>query len=210
MAGFGPPHRGPRPGHRPQHAHHPLCRACCERAWLCVERRVQEPRRGEHLEAVNTSLPPNGTVSALAIDPSTPTTLYAGTNDGVFAITFEGLTLRLRLNQPTFQTGNQLSLTAEVIPGLTPVTVDVYIALQPPGCTSFACLLFWQGGFNFTTTPQPLLRNWRLSPFTGPIFTYTFGGTEPVGSYVWLGAFVGPGTLTLVGEVTQASFTFYP
>ena len=36
-----------------------------------------------------TSLGPEGaTVTALAIDPSTPTTLYAGTWDGVFAITF--------------------------------------------------------------------------------------------------------------------------
>jgi hypothetical protein len=52
-------------------------------------------------------------------------------------------TLTLSLNQPTFHTGNQLILNAQVTPGLSPVHADVYIALQPPGCSEFACLLFW-------------------------------------------------------------------
>ena len=154
-----------------------------------------------------TSLGPEGeTVYALTIDI---TTLYAGTRrDGVFAITFEGLTLSL--DQTTFHTGNQLILNAQVIPGPPLVTADVYIALQPPGCAADACLLFWQGDLHFTTTPQPTLRNWTISPFNGPIFSYTFGGTEPVGTYVWLGVYTVPGTGNLLGEVTQAPFTFSP
>ena len=96
-------------------------------------------------------------------------------------------------------------------PGPTPVTADVYIALQLPGCTSLACVLFWQGGLNFTATPQPILRNWLISPFNGSIFSYTFSGMEPVGSsYVWLGAFTVPGTGDLIGGITQAPFTFSP
>jgi len=116
----------------------------------------------------------------------------------------------LYLNQAQFQRGDNFSLRVAVTPGPTPITADVYIALQPPGCTSFACIFFWQGGLNFTATPQPLLRNWLISPFNGPIFTYTFGGTEPVGGYIWLGAFVVPGTGTLMGGITQAPFTFSP
>jgi len=118
--------------------------------------------------------------------------------------------LTLTVNQTTFHKGDQLTLIALATPGLTPVTADVYIALQPSGCTSFTCIFFWQGGLNFTATPQPILRNWLISPFNGPIFTYTFGGTEPVDSYVWLGAFVVPGTGTLMGGITQAPFTFSP
>jgi hypothetical protein len=118
--------------------------------------------------------------------------------------------LALGLNTTTFRRGDSLILTANITSGPTPVTADVYIALQPPGCTSFACIFFWQGGVNFTVTPQPILRNWLISPFNGPIFTYTFDGTESVGSYVWLGAFVVPGTGTLMGGITQAPFTFNP
>ena len=119
-----------------------------------------------------------------------------------------GAKLTLTLNQATFQKGEQLILNAAVTPGPSPV--DVYIALQLPGCTAPACFFFWQGGLNFTMTPQPLLRNWLISPFNGPIFSYTFGGTELVGSYVWLGAFTVPGTLNLLGEITQAPCTFGP
>ena len=119
-------------------------------------------------------------------------------------------TLALSVNTPSVRTGDTLTLTAVTTPGPTPVTADVYIALQPPGCTSGACLLFWQGGSNFTVTPAPIRRKWRISPFNGPIFSATFGGTVPVGSYVWLGAFVVSGTGTLMGGITQAPFTFGP
>src|SRR5262249_57772109 len=95
--------------------------------------------------------------------------------------------LSLTLNQAIFHTGNQLILNATVTTGLTPVQADVYIALQPPGCTSSACLLFWQGGSNFTPTPQPLLGNWLVSSFAGPIFSYTFGCTDAVGPSVSFG-----------------------
>jgi hypothetical protein len=124
-----------------------------------------------------------------------------GTNPGSFALFVNTSSLRQR---------DGLTLTARMTTGPSHVTADVYIALQPPGCTSFACIFFWQGGLNFTVTPQPILRNWPISPFSGPIFSYTFGGTEPAGTYIWLGAFTEPGTLNLIGEVTQVPFTFSP
>lgn len=119
-------------------------------------------------------------------------------------------TLALSVNTPSFQTGNTLTLTAISTPGPTPVSADVYIALQPPECTSLDCALFWQGGEHFTTTPTPILSNWHVSPFNAPIFHYTFGGTEPVGSYVWVAAFTAPGTGNFIGGMTQVPFTFAP
>lgn len=118
--------------------------------------------------------------------------------------------LSLTLSQTTVHTGDQLILNAQATLGPSPIQADVYVALQLPGCSSLACALFWQGGLNFTATPQPILRNWPVSPFNGPIFSYTFGGTEPVGSYVWLGAFAVPGTLNFIGGITQAPFSFSP
>lgn len=46
--------------------------------------------------------------------------------------------------------------------------------------------------------------------YRGSIFRYIFGGNEPVGSYVWLGAFTAPGTLNIIGDIAQAPFTFSP
>lgn len=40
-------------------------------------------------------------------------------------------------------------------------------------------------------------------------FSYTFNGSEPAGTYRWLGAFVEPGTpLNLISDITQPSFEF--
>ncbi len=96
-------------------------------------------------------------------------------------------TLALTVNTPSVHKGDTLTLSALATPGPTSATADVYIVLQPPGCASFTCLLFWQGGLTFTATPQPLLRNWPISPFNGPIFRYTFDGTALAGPYVWVG-----------------------
>jgi hypothetical protein len=116
----------------------------------------------------------------------------------------------LSLNQAGFHTGDPLVLNAQATPGPSPTQADVYIVLQPPGCSSLACALYWQGDLNFIATPQPILHNWPVSPFNGPIFSHTFAGTEPVGSYVWLGFFTVPETLNVIGATTQAPFSFSP
>jgi len=167
---------------------------------------------GSSWSAVNTGLT-NTRVNALALAPGPPTTLYAGTNgSGVFAITFGsiGPLLTLTLNRAVFRTGEQLILQAMVAPGPDPVMADVYIVLQPPGCSSFACILFWQGGLNFTPTPQPIVRSWLISPVSGQIFVHTFGGPEPVGSYTWLAALIDSGTGNILGGIVRAPFTFGP
>lgn len=116
----------------------------------------------------------------------------------------------MSVNQSSFRTGDTLALTARVIPGSTPITADIYIALQVPGCTSLACSLYWQGDLNFTAAPQPYVSNWPISAFSGPIFSYTFSGTEQAGSYDWPGAFTVPGTGNILRGIMQAPFTFNP
>lgn len=115
-------------------------------------------------------------------------------------------TLTFGLSQTGLRTGQTLSVTASVAPGATPVTADAYVAIQLPG----GSLLFLQGDGTFTTAILPIVQNWTVSPFSGQILAYTFGGGEPTGSYAILGAFTQPGTLTFIGAIAQAPFTFSP
>lgn len=115
-------------------------------------------------------------------------------------------TAALGVNQPSYHRSDTLTLAATATPGSTPQTVDIHIALQLPD----GRLLFWQGDLNFTPAIQPLMRNWTVTPFNSQIFTYTFGGTEAVGSYTWLVAFTVPGTLDILAGIAQAPFTFSP
>lgn len=118
--------------------------------------------------------------------------------------------LTLSVNQPSFRAGDTLSFTANVTPVPVPVVADVYIALRSPGCGGLACLLFWQGGLSFTATPTPIATNTPVSTFAQPPLGYTFAGTEPAGTYAWLGALTEPGTSTLIRPITETPFTFTP
>jgi len=120
-----------------------------------------------------------------------------------------GPSLALNLNKSNFLSRETLILAATVVPGLAPVTADVYVALQLP-YGPYGSLLFLQGDGGFTWDVQPIVRNWTISPFTGQIFTYTFSGAEPVGNYSWLAAFTEPGTLNFIGPIVSAPFTFSP
>lgn len=111
--------------------------------------------------------------------------------------------LGLILNGTSFRRGNVLILSARISPGSTPTTVDVYLAIQLPDGT----LLFYP---SFTTDLRPVVTNWTVVPFSGEIFRYTFSGAEPPGSYTWWAAFTEPGTLTVIGSMASAAFTFSP
>ncbi len=118
-------------------------------------------------------------------------------------------TLALGLNQSSFRTGGVLSLTATVAPGATPSMVDVYVALSLPG----GSLLFLQGDGNLTSELRPIVTNWTPTAFAGQIFTYRFGGGEPVGSYTWYPAFTVPGGNPLfgtLGPIVSTTFGFSP
>jgi len=108
------------------------------------------------------------------------------------------------------RTGDSLILNARALPGAARTSADVYIVLQPPGCGALACSLFWQGDMNFSSTPEPIVRDWPIEAFDGPVFSYRFDGSEPAGDYSWLAAFVVPGTGEVIGTITQPRFTFVP
>ena len=115
-------------------------------------------------------------------------------------------TLALFLPQASFQAGQPLTLWAAVSPGADPLPADVYVAVQLPG----GQLLFLRGDGSLTDTLAPIVTSWSPSFFAAPIFSYTFTGGEPVGSYAWLAAFTQPGTLTFLGEITAAPFSVGP
>ncbi|RMF90565.1 MAG: M6 family metalloprotease domain-containing protein [Nitrospinota bacterium] len=114
--------------------------------------------------------------------------------------------LTLSLNQSSFQSGDTLILTATVTPGATPQRVDVYVALQLPN----GLRLFLQQNGRLIRAVRPLVRNWPVTLFNGELFRHTFRGTEPAGNYTWEGAFTEAGTGTVIGEVSQAPFSFTP
>ena len=118
-----------------------------------------------------------------------------------------GPRLSLWVSQSGFRTGEQLTLYGQVTPGASPTSADVYVAIQLPDGTVF----FWLGDGNATSAVQPLASNVSISsPLFGQLFTFTFGGGEPVGTYTWYGAFTQPGTLNLIGAIASAPFTFTP
>lgn len=145
---------------------------------------------------------PEGQANAAENKKTLDNTAYTVAN---FRQSGSGPTLALGLNQSSFRSGQTLSLTATVTPGATPRTVDVYVAVSLPDGT----LLFYFYP-SFTTDIRPAVTTWTVASFSGEIFRYTFTGGEPSGSYTWWAAFTEPGTLTIIGSIASAAFTFSP
>jgi len=112
----------------------------------------------------------------------------------------------LALNAASFVTGDTLILSATAIPGASPVVADVYLAIQLPDGTVF----FMQSDGGFSSTIAPALTNWTVAPFTGPVFSYTFNGSEPPGGYEWFLILTQTGSANIIGQIYTASFTFTP
>jgi hypothetical protein len=117
-----------------------------------------------------------------------------------------GLNLTLSTNQTTYTTGSLHVLSASAS-STTAVAADVYVVVQlptgqffsltaaggvTPGLVPFFAGLSLPAGFSFPTSP---------------IFSMTLPAL-PVGTYTWLGAFTAPGTLDLLSNLAQASWTF--
>jgi len=115
--------------------------------------------------------------------------------------------LLLDLNATSFTTGDTLVLNATVNQGVPNSLVDVYAARLMPDGT----LMFLQpDGVTFSTTIAPVIPNWNvINNFFGPVFTSTFTGTEPPGSYIWFIAFTTPGTLNITA-LGSAPYSFTP
>jgi len=103
-------------------------------------------------------------------------------------------------------TNNMMTLAATTVASNPATKADVYVALQLPDGT----LLVMQPGGGFGTALTPLLSNVPIPDFTGPIFNYTFSGTEPVGNYTWFAALTTPGSLNIIGTLAVAPFSFAP
>jgi len=163
---------------------------------------------GANWASFKVGMPQSVAVQNLAIDPITPTTIYAGTNDGVykFQTSPSTSTVTLSLNSSAFATGNGLILTRKTVASVPPTMADIYLALQLPDGSLFVM----QPNGSFGQALVPFLSNVQVPDFTGVVFNYTFTGIEPVGTYSWFAALAQPGTLNVIGSITQASFTFSP
>jgi lysophospholipase L1-like esterase len=117
-----------------------------------------------------------------------------------------GLPLRVLVNDSSLAPGETLTLTVTTMPESTPMVVDLYVALQFPDQTVW----FLHDDGSFTPAIQPYLSHWLVAPFRAELFRYTFTGAEPAGNYVWLAAFIEPGTGMIVGSIAQTRFTFSP
>gem|GEM_PF-2015331 len=117
-----------------------------------------------------------------------------------------GLPLRLRVNEGSLSPGETLTLTVTTLPESTPMVVDLYVALQLPDQQVW----FLSSDGSLMPVIQPYLDQWPVIPFRGELFRYTLTGAEPPGNYVWLAAFIDPGTGMIIGTIAQAPFTISP
>ena len=114
-----------------------------------------------------------------------------------------GWPLRLRVNDGSLSPGETLTLTVTTLPESTPMVVDLYVALQLPDQQVW----FLSRDGSLRPAIQPYVDQWPVMPFRGELFRYTLTGAELPGNYVWLAAFIDPGTGMIIGTMAQAPFT---
>jgi len=113
----------------------------------------------------------------------------------------------LTLNASAFNTGGTLVLGAQLVPWAGASVADAYVNVRAPGGAAFSLQL----GGGIAAASTPMATNWTVAPFNGQIFSYTFGGLEPPGSYILKPFFTAPGTFTQTGpRFCPKSFTFLP
>jgi len=107
-------------------------------------------------------------------------------------------------DKAVYTPGETLSTTLQITAGSEPAVADVYIRLHLPNGTYY----YYP---TWSTNPRPVVRSWAVTDW-GPetIFTYTFTGSEPAGTYTWEAALTEPGTANLIGEASSAAFSFQP
>lgn len=96
--------------------------------------------------------------------------------DPVAAVSLDGF---------AFGTGQTITYQATLTPGSTPTQVDIYLGVLMPDGVTFLSFVPGPDGtiaFAFGSVPVPYARV-TLTPTVVP-FSYTFTGTEPVGTYL--------------------------
>jgi hypothetical protein len=114
-----------------------------------------------------------------------------------------GAALRAALNASTFTIGAALSVTAQLRAGDPGGPVDAYIAVQIPG----GAFLSAQLGGALVPGLVPIARGITPVNLDAVIVNYTFTGFEPTGDYTWYAALTRPGTLEVVGVISQTLMT---
>ena len=106
----------------------------------------------------------------------------------------------------TFRPGDVLAIGLTLDEASAPADRDVYVAIQLPDDS----LLFIAEDGTATPTAMPYLRHWDGTALVRKAFAYPFTGGEPLGPYKVLAAFTAPGSMTFLGPILSAPFSFAP
>jgi hypothetical protein len=111
------------------------------------------------------------------------------------AFEFGVLVAAVGLNASAFVTGETVAYEGTVNPGLTPTQVDIYLGVALPGGLFLSFVEQAPGVVGVVTGPLPVpyQANVPAAPLA-VLFDYTFGGTEPAGTYLTYAALIAAGT----------------
>ncbi len=119
------------------------------------------------------------------------------------------LPLQVALNGSAFSTGQVLIANVTLNPALSgPGPVDAYIVVDIPGGMTFS-LQLPIGANVFVPGQIPIAANFIPFAFSGPVVNLPLSGVPP-GTYTFRTFLTQPGTLTVIGSPSMASFTFTP
>jgi photosystem II stability/assembly factor-like uncharacterized protein len=112
--------------------------------------------------------------------------------------------LAILSGQWSYRTGEHLQVELSAAPSAS--VLDVYIAVQLPD----GSLLFLHEDGSIGSSMAPWKRNWSGTPISRQVLDYAFTGGEPAGNYNVLAVFTQPGTMTFLGPIVTAPFSFAP
>ncbi len=113
-------------------------------------------------------------------------------------------TTSLSLNGTAYTPGNRLILSASVTTTSSAMVLDWYVKVTLPAGRN----LYLRSGGGFSFVPTPFIANWTTATFNGQLFSYSFIGTEPAGSYTIHSFFTQPGTMIRSGQLPAAQTGF--
>jgi YVTN family beta-propeller protein len=96
-------------------------------------------------------------------------------------VTPNKLKMTLALNDASYTAGESMALSITVVPGATPPTVDLFVALE----LANGSLMYLRSNGTLTPLVRPLANDWHPVSASGEIVHATFTGNEPPGRYVW-------------------------
>jgi hypothetical protein len=114
-------------------------------------------------------------------------------------------TVSLDLNQAVFHQDETMILSGTLTPGSCSILVDAYVVVR-------AGSAFFSLGPDLTFVPGlvPMVTQISPVPFSGTILSLPIGPGVPTGDFEWLAALTLAGTVNVVGNLTQRSFSILP